>query len=272
MHLVAYALIGLLGGSLAAAPASPTAPDDLMEPASYRHAERLPPGRTAGDQQDKKKKKKKKKGKKETVAPALPEWKHTDAPFSDFIWMARQLPDFEGFPSRTEKITLSIVAPRKKTLLFLDSCKAERRKKGWRVQNCNALRIRDKDFLARLVRGGTDTKMDPNSLKKLKQLTRSIRKSGKLKKLEQSFTEASKANKEGYRLADDVEGDIKSCGAKRYFKALATMPSPTFVGSNVVVIDVSYVIGHKANPFKVDAALVRTDGGWRVGGLRVHCY
>jgi len=278
MQLLAQVLAFLLmGGAAGSAPAESAA--TVSE--SCRFHPRAPRGSlfwmSDSPDQDKKKRKKKKKksGKKKAEkekAPAFPEWKHTGAPFSDFIWMAGQLPDFDRFPKYTEKITLSIVAVRKKALVFLDSCSAQKKKFGWRVTDCTALNLKEKDFLARLVRGGTDTTVSADSLKRLKELAKKIRKSRKLKRLEANFTEASMANKQGYRLVDDVKGDLETCGNKRYFDALATMPSPSFVGSHVVVIDLAYLVERKSKSFKVNASLVKTREGWRVGGLRVHCY
>jgi hypothetical protein len=254
MYLLSIFVAGMIAGT---APAQATAALRVEQTAQA-------PGR------DKKGKKKKKKKEKKKEMPA-PEWSYGDGPFSHFLWLARQFPDFDGFRASSDEITVSIVAHRKKALLFLDSCTATKKKSGWQISKCNAVKLTDKDLLGRLVKAGTDTGAAPDSLAGLKKFTREIRKTAKAKDLEPLLMEASVANRQGYRLLDDVAADEKACGTRSYYRALGTIPSPTYVGTSVVVIDLSYKVEKKGS-YKVHASFAKTDQGWRIGGLRVHCY
>ena len=213
----------------------------------------------------------KEEDKKITEVPA-PEWSWTGGPFTQFSWLARQMPDFARFPSRVREIHLSIVAHRKKSLLFLDSCMAKEKRGQWQVSKCNAVALDDKQFLARLVKAGTDTTSSNSSLTDLQAFLKKIRKSAKLEHLLPLLLEASVENKEAYRLLDDIEADIKACGSKRYFKVLGGLPKAKYLGTSVVVVDLSYTVEKGKSSYKIKLSLAKTKVGWRIGGLQIKCF
>jgi len=273
MHLATILLAGMLAAPPATQGGLTSAAGDPPLPIVARTLEQSAQA-VERDKKGKKKKRKKaskKSDKKKVTKVKLPEWEYGDGPFSHFLWLARQFPDFEGFRSSADEIAVSIVAHRKKALLFLDSCTANQKKSGWRISNCNAVKLKDKDFLGRLVKAGTDTSANPDSLKSLGKFMKEIRRTAKRKDLLPLLMEASVANREGYRLLDDVEADEKACGARSYYRALGTLPKPAYLGPNVVVIDLAYKVQRKGS-YKVHASFAKTDKGWRLGGLRVHCY
>jgi hypothetical protein len=233
--------------------------------------------RAASENLRDKKSKKGRKGKKDKqqekkVETPAPEWSWTGGPFTHFAWLSRQMPDFARFPGKVREIQLSIVAHRKKSLLFLDSCMAKEKRGQWQVSKCNAVALDDKQFLARLVKAGTDTTSSTSSLRDLQAFLKKIRKSAKQDHLLPLLLEASVENKEAYRLLDDVEADIKSCGAKRYFKALGGLPKAKYLGSNVVVIDLGYTVEKGKSSYKIKLSLAKTGKGWRIGGLQLKCF
>lgn len=201
-----------------------------------------------------------------------PEWKPAKTPFVDFFKLVREMPDFGNFPSGTDGIELSMVVHDKSGLIFLDSCKAIPTKQGWQVEGCRAVRLKQGEFLARLVAAGTDTSARPGSLKSLVKILKKARKARKLEQLVETFLEAARENPKAYSIMDDVKGDIAQCGSKRYFSFLSTLPEPRYVGASTVVIDLSYTGKKKGRPYKVKASLAKTKQGWRIGALRVYCY
>ena len=234
--------------------------------------------RISSEQPDRDKKGKKKGGKSgkkgKVIKPeAPPTWSWSrKAPYTHFLWLARQFPDFTGFPKATREISLSIVAHRNKALLFLDSCLAKPKKDSWQITRCNAVSLDDKGLLSRLVKGGTDTSESARSLADLKQFIADVKKVGKKDKLVPHLMEASVENKEGYRLMDDIAGDLKECGSSHYFKALGSLPSVAFIGTNVVVVDLQYTVERGKKSYKLKVSLAKTKKGWRIGGLQIHCY
>jgi len=269
---LALTIVLLAGPAPAGEPDSQTASAGLLAPAGREGTEETrAPGKDKKKKRKKKKKKSKSKSKKSKRKEAAPEWKYRDTPFGDFIWLARQLPDFTDFGRHTKEITLSIVAPKKGAMLFMDSCRAVK-KKGWRISDCKVVRMAGKKMLGRLVKAGTDTSASPDSLARLKDLLRLVRRSNSVKSLKPGLMESSVANRQGYQLLDDVEGDIKECGKKRYFRALGSLPTPKHIGPEVVVVDLGYVVERESRSFKVKASLAKTKNGWRVGGLRVKCF
>jgi hypothetical protein len=222
-----------------------------------------------GAQRDRKKAKAKPKPK---AAPAAPEWSWSKGPFTHFAWLARQLPDFARFPSSTREIRLSIVAHREKSLLFLDSCLAKEKAGKWQVSKCNAVALDEKQLLSRLVRAGTDTSASPTSLDELQTFLASVRKTARKEDLLPLLLKASVENKDAYRLLDDIDADLKECGTKRFFKALGSLPKATYIGPNVVVIDLSYTVEKGSSSFKLKTSLAKTKAGWRVGGLQLKCF
>lgn len=282
MHLLPILVAGMISGTAPASGAevetaqhdSPLATAAQNLERSARVPDRDKKGRkksTAKKSSSAGKSKGKSRKKEKKMEIQAPEWTYGDGPFSHFLWLARQFPDFERFRASADGITVSIVAHRKKALLFLDSCTAAKKKTGWQISKCNAVKLKDKDFLGKLVKAGTDTRADPDSLGKLRKFMKDIRKTAKVKDLEPLLMEAGVANRQGYRLLDDVEADEKACGTRSYYRALGTVPIPTYIGANVVVVDLSYKVEKKGS-YKVHASLAKTDKGWRIGGLRVHCY
>jgi hypothetical protein len=270
VHLLSLTLLALFLASPAVTSAAPTAAADRL-------TEATPAGnRTASRDKKKDRKKDRKKGKKADKKPEkkkeAPEWRWSDGPFTHFIWLARQLPDFPDFPKATREIRVSIVAHREKSLLFLDSCLAKQKKVGWQVSKCNAVTLGDQQFLSRLIKAGTDTTAAPESLEGLQAFVKAVRKTDRKEELLPLLLESTVENQEGYRLLDDIDADLKECGRRSYFKALGTLPIPSYVGTNVVVIDLSYTVERGKSSFKLKASLAKTGKGWRVGGLQVKCF
>ena len=220
---------------------------------------------------DKKRKKKRKKKKKKEPEKA-PEWAFSSTPMGHYLWLVRQLPDFSDFPRKTEKITLSVVAKRKKDLMFLESCQAKRTKHGWQVSGCKGVKVGDDSFLSRLVSRGADTSASPDSAAGLADVSRKVAKAKKPADLHPLMLKTGLKNPKGYKSTDDLDEDLKSCGSSRYRKALKGFPRARYVGPNVVVIDLEYVVEKGGKSFRVKAALAKTKDGWRLGGFRVHCY
>lgn len=218
---------------------------------------------------EKKDKAEKDKGKKVEQAP---EWSWTGGPYTHFAWLVRQMPDFARFPRQAREIRLSIVAHRKKSLLFLDSCLAKEKRGQWQVSKCNAVALDDKQFLARLVKAGTDTTSSASSLTELQAFLKKVAKTAKKEQLLPLLLEASVENKEAYRLLDDIEADIKECGAKRYFRALGGLPQAKYIGTNVVVVDLGYTVERGKSSYKLKVSLAKTGKGWRIGGLQLKCF
>ncbi len=212
-----------------------------------------------------------KKG-KETKREQAPEWSWTGGPYTHFAWLVRQMPDFAKFPRNVSEIRLSIVAHREKSLLFLDSCLAKEKRGQWQVSKCNAVALDDKQFLARLVKAGTDTTSSPGSLAELQAFLKKVRKAAKKEELLPLLLEASVENKEAYRLLDDIEADAKECGNRRYFKALGGVPLPEYLGTNVVVVDLGYTVERGKSSHKLKVSLAKTGKGWRIGGLQLKCF
>lgn len=220
---------------------------------------------------DKKSKKGKPKQKEQPVEQA-PEWSWTGGPFTHFAWLARQMPDIARFPRNVREVRLAIVAHRKKSLLFLDSCMAQEKRGQWQVSKCNAVALDDKQFLAKLVKAGTDTSSAASSLADLQSFLKKVRKTAKQDQLLPLLLEASVENKDAYRLLDDIEADLKTCGRKRYFRILGGLPQAKFLGTNVVVIDLGYTVEKGKSSYKIKVSLAKTGKGWRIGGLQLKCF
>ena len=219
---------------------------------------------------DKKKRKKKKKKKKEPQK--APEWAFSSTPMGHYLWLVRQLPDFSDFPRKTEKITLSAVAKRKRDLMFLESCLARRTKHGWQVSGCKGVKVGDDSFLSRLVSRGADTSASPGSAAGLADVSKKVARAKKPADLHPLMLKTGLKNPKGYKSTDDLDEDLKSCGSSRYRKALKGFPEARYVGPNVVVIDLEYVVEKGGKSYRVKATLAKTKDGWKLGGFRVHCY
>ena len=225
------------------------------------------------DKKKKKKKKRKKKKKAEKKKPAkAPEWTFSDSPMGHYLWLVRQLPDFSEFPRATEKITLSAVAKRKKDLMFLESCEAKKTKHGWKVSGCKAIKVDDDSFLSRLVSRGADTSASAESSAGLTKLSKQVSKAKKVKDLHPLMLKTGLKNPKGYKSTDDLDEDLKSCGSSRYRKALRSYPRARYVGPNVVVIDLEYVVEKGGKSYRVKSTMAKTKDGWKLGGFRVKCY
>jgi len=223
------------------------------------------------DKKKKRKKKRKKKDKKKEPAKA-PEWTFSRTPMGHYFWLVRQLPDFSDFPKATEKITLSVVAKRKKDLMFLESCESNKTKHGWKVSGCKAVKVDDDSFLSRLVSRGADTSASPQSSAGLTELCKKVRKAKKVSDLPPLMLKTGLKNPKGYKTTDDLDEDVKSCGSSKYRKALRSFPKARYVGPNVVVIDLEYVVEKGGKSFRVKSALAKTKDGWKLGSFRVQCY
>ena len=221
---------------------------------------------------DPEKDKQKDKQKEAGTPPASPEWSYGPTPYATFLWLAREMPDFYGFNSDVTTIEISMAAHRDKNLLFFDGCKAQTGKAGWTVSDCKAVELGEDEFLSRLVAQGTDLSGNPDTMPQLDDTLSKVRKAGKLEDLLPLFSDGGMANAKGYKLSDDVELDMKQCGTDRYRNALSIVPSVRFLGPHVVFVDVTLSAERPKGAYRVKLTLLKIEGAWKLGGLRVVCY
>ena len=223
---------------------------------------------------EKKEKKEKKKRKEAKVVKADKEtqWEwQRKSPWSDFLWMARQLPDFRSLVSSTTEIAVSAVAARGKEMLFVDGCKLVHVKKSWKVSGCQMATLGENDFLSKLVRKGADVTPNPNSLAHLETLVKAIRTAREPADLNSLAPSSVKNEAKGNRLIDQIQADYKTCGKKRFIASIQSLPTPEFVGENLVVIEVGYTHVSNSKTNRVSASFARTKKGWTLGKLRIQC-
>ncbi len=198
------------------------------------------------------------------------EWQQK-SPWSGFLWMARQLPDFRSFVSSTTEISMSAVAARGKDMVFMDGCKLAHVKKNWKVSGCQMATLGENDFLSKLVKKGADVTPNLNSLASLETLIKAIRTAREPADLNKLAPSSVKNEAKGNRLIDQLQADYKTCGKKRFIASIQSLPTPEFVGENLVVIELGYthVSHNKTN--RVSASFARTKKGWSLGKLRIQC-
>lgn len=265
--------------TLLAAPALAGAARSSGGPASWTDGQQDKPKRKKRAKKSRTRKKKRDKSKPKKAAgksPAepekAPEWTPEDTVFGPFLWVARQLPDFHDFPKGVEEISLSAVARQGKSMIFVEGCNAALEKKRWVVSACRVVEIREKSFLTKLVEGGADISAAPDSAKRLRDTFKKLRKARTPEKLEPFVLPSSLSNRKGHTSVDDIRMDRDKCGRKAHERAIRSLPLPRFIGTDVLVFDLSYTTGSSSKGHKVRLNAAKTKDGWKLGGLRVHCH
>jgi len=283
VQILVLAVFLVAGSPYDAASGAPPAREGLQRKASAKDPKKAKePQKDKNTQKAKDAKKSKKDNKKKYDEPAAEagkgkaaepaEWKHAGSPVSDFLFLAREMPDFSRLPADADKITVSTVALRDGGLLFLEGCTADKKKHGWTVTGGKSVRIEEGTFLAKLVAGGTETSPEPDSGAKLDELMSKVRKTRKAEELAELFMPSVLSSRKGLKADDDLLLDRKACGESRYLAAVSSLPSFSYAGAHVVVLDFSYVVDKAGASYKVQTSLARTKDGWRLGSLRVRCY
>lgn len=227
-------------------------------------------------EKDKKRKKKNRKKKPEKKGAEkkkeAPKWTPADTVFGSFLWMARQMPDFQDFPKGTEEVSLSVVAKKGKGLVFVEGCTATLEKKRWVVSGCRTVQIRQKGFLTKLIESGADTSSSPESANQLRDSFKKIKRSAVPKKLKSFILPSTLSNRKGHTALDDITMDQKACGKKAHKRAIQKLPIPRYVGPDVLVFDLTYTAGTSSKAHKIRLNGAKTRDGWKLGSLRVHCH
>ncbi len=174
------------------------------------------------------------------------------------------------FPKPAYQATLAIVVALGKDVLFLDGCQATITRKNWTVSQCKAARASEGDMLTKLALMGGDTSSDPANATKLNDLLALLKRVKTLGELDGLMAPSVDVSKTGYKPTPEMEKDFETCGAKRYADALASMPSVTGLGENVVMLDMSYGL-YSSRPVLIRFVAGRTTQGWKLSKLRISC-
>jgi hypothetical protein len=257
---------------------TPPAPEAAQPDKPVKKKKKSTRKKSGSDKKKKKKKKKKKNRKKKPEKKKAekkkeaPVWTPADTVFGSFLWMARQMPDFQDFPKGTEEVSLSVVAKKGKGLVFVEGCTATMEKKRWVVSGCRVVHIRQKGFLTKLVETGADTSSSPESASQLRDSFKKIKKSPGPDKLKSFILPSTLSNRKGHTALDDITMDRKACGKKAHKRAIRNLPLPRYIGPDVLVFDLTYTAGTSSRAHKVRLNGAKTRKGWKLGSLRVHCH
>lgn len=192
------------------------------------------------------------------------------SPFDDMKILALESPVFKSFHKSLYTAKLTVAVAQGREMLFLDGCAASQNQGRWVISGCRSVRVDETDFLAKLVKLGGATQTEPENAALYNRLMSDARKARKASEIAELVDFGQPKSKDGKHKNSDVDQDIKACGEKRYFDALATLPDVESMGPGLVVVDLSYSL-FSSKPVTVHFTSARTKDGWRFGSIRVTC-